>query len=121
MINLCNTADCVSGTAAGINNSGTVAGTYFDMNSGMFCFVSSGRAMQRLGTLPGGTYTAALAIGNSGVVAGYGDSVGPDGVARAAARVRESQMRPFPDPGDRLHEQGLSALPTQTAEERSCG
>jgi RHS repeat-associated protein len=85
MTNLCNTADCVSGAASGINNSGQVAGTFFDMNSGMFAFVSSGAAMQRLGTLPGGTYTAALAIGNNGVIAGYGDSIGTDGVARVSA------------------------------------
>ena len=87
MANLCNTPGCVSGTAAGINDSGQVVGSYSDVNSSLAGFLSSGGVTQRLAGLPGGTFAAAQAINNSGLIAGYGDGVGADGVSRVYAML----------------------------------
>jgi probable HAF family extracellular repeat protein len=77
MINLCNTSDCIGGTASGISNSGQVVGTFFDANSMFALSVWHGDATPC--HTARGSFTAAQAISSSGAIAGYGDSVGADG------------------------------------------
>ncbi|HTU47995.1 MAG TPA: hypothetical protein VMF91_23250 [Bryobacteraceae bacterium] len=60
----------VPGYGTAINNSGEVAGGYTTANGQLHAFTWSNGTLTDLGTLPGGTWSAAYALNSSGQIAG---------------------------------------------------